>query len=407
MCFVALSASSRLTLAAEELGELQSPFADDTDGAAAAVSSCGCTFNCDRPQVWARAECLLWWTKGTYLPPLLTTGPDGASRETAGVLGQDGTEVIYGDSWTGNHLRTGARFRLGYEFSDFPGYGLEGEFLGLGSGANGEFVSPFSTGSPILARPVVDATTGQEDAQLIAYPDVAEGRLRASTSSDLYSAAALLRKHWLAGARSRWDLLGGYRYFRFRENLSVTENLTSLDPGGVIQVGTQIDVFDRFQTSNDFHGGELGVEGVFERGPWAVELLARVALGNVHQVVQINGETHVTTPGDPTAVRPGGLLALPSNIGTCSDNMFAVLPQLGANVQWKLGEHLSLTGGYTCLVLSSVVRAGEQVDRTIDPSQLSPLFGGGGQTPATRPQDPFFRTSFWAQGINLGVQVTY
>jgi hypothetical protein len=101
-------------------------------------------------------------------------------------------------------------------------------------------------------------------------------------------------------------------------------------------------------------------------------------------------------------------LALPSNSGPQSDEAFAVLPQLGANLQWQFGEHLSLTCGYTCLVLSSVVRAGEQIDRTIDPSQLSPLLtGGGGQGPATRPQDPFLHTTFWAQGVNLGVQVTY
>jgi hypothetical protein len=375
----------------------------------AGYPQCVCPTSIELPRLWVRAEYLMWWTKGTYLPPLLSTSPDGTDREAAGVLGQYGTQVVFGDAWADHGPRSGARLRFGYEFGGCREYGLEAEMLSIGAGDGTDYASPFSTGSPILARPLINAITGVEDAQLIAFPELADGQLRVGTSSDLYSAAALVRQAWLAGECAQWDLLGGYRYFRYQEGLNVEESLVSRDPGGLIPVGTQIDVWDGFRTANDFHGGEFGLEAALERGPWTLELLARVALGYVHQVVRINGETHVTTPGDPTAVRTGGLLALPSNSGTNSDDAFAVLPQIGANLQWVLSEHLSLTCGYTCLVLSSVVRAGEQIDRTIDPSQLSPLLNGGGGVPsaATRPQDPFLRHAFWAQGVNLGLQLTY
>lgn len=391
------------------IGDLKADTASVAARRPAECPECVSATSSEPPRLWVWTEYLMWWTKGTYLPPLLTTSPDGTDRDVAGVLGQDGTQVVFGDSWADNRLRSGARLRFGYELGDCREYGLEGELLGVGAGDNPDYASPFSTGSPILARPLIDAITGLEDAQLIAFPELADGQLRVWTSSDLYSAAALVRQNWLAGDLARWDLLGGYRYLRYQEILNFEENLISRDPGGLIQVGTQIDVLDRFRTANDFHGGEFGLEAALERGPWKLELLARVALGYVHQVVRINGETRVTTPGDPTVVRTGGLLALPSNSGTRADDAFAALPQIGANLQWQLGEHLSLTFGYTCLVLSSVVRAGEQIDRTIDPSQLSPLLtgGGGGQGPATRPQDPFLHTTFWAQGVNLGVQVTY
>jgi hypothetical protein len=393
---------------ASRISGLHSPPASSDACTPAEVPDCVCTMVSDRPCLRARAEYLMWWTKGTHLPPLLTTSPDGTDRDAAGVLGQDGTQLVFGDSWADNRLRSGARLRFGYEFGACREYGLEGELLGLGSGGNGNFASTFSTGSPILARPLINAVTGQEDAQLIAFPQLADGQLRVGTCSDLYSAAALLRESWLTEQHARCDLVGGYRYLHFREDLNIEENLLSRDPSGLVQVGTRIDVFDRFRAINDFHGGELGMDAAFEHGPWTLELLARVALGNVHQIVQIHGETRVTTPGDPSVVRTGGLLALPSNSGTRSDNVFAALPQLGANLHWKLGEHLSLTGGYTCLVLSSLVRAGEQIDRTIDPSQLSPLLNvGGGQGQATRPHDPFLRTTFWAQGVNLGLQLTY
>ena len=43
-----------------------------------------------------RGEYLLWWSNGNPLPPLVTTSPAGTPRPSAGVLGQPGTEIVYG-----------------------------------------------------------------------------------------------------------------------------------------------------------------------------------------------------------------------------------------------------------------------------------------------------------------------
>jgi hypothetical protein len=106
--------------------------------------------------------------------------------------------------------------------------------------------------------------------------------------------------------------------------------------------------------------------------------------------------------------RSGGLLALPSNIGTVSHDRLALLPELAVTCEWNFAPRWSLTGGYTGLLLTSAVRSGDQIDRTIDPSQLSPLLNVATGAPATtgRPHVPFRETTFWAQGLHFGVQFT-
>jgi hypothetical protein len=45
--------------------------------------------------VWFRAEALLWWSKGSVMPPLVTTSPIGTLPQDAGVLGKN-TAILLG-----------------------------------------------------------------------------------------------------------------------------------------------------------------------------------------------------------------------------------------------------------------------------------------------------------------------
>lgn len=208
-----------------------------------------------------------------------------------------------------------------------------------------------------------------------------------------------MRHNWHRDCGSRIDLLAGYRFFHFRESLLLTENLVSQDPSGPIQVGTTIDLFDRFATKNDFHGAEFGAVARIEKECWSLEVLGKVALGNVHQTVQINGITQVTTPGDPPVAQLGGLLGLPSNIGRHTDNEFAALPELGVNFRWATTENLDLTAVYTLVYLPHALRTGDQIDLAVNPSQLS----GGTLNGPARPAAPMHDDSLWAQGIHFGL----
>ena len=97
------------------------------------------------------------------------------------------------------------------------------------------------------------------------------------------------------------DFLIGYRYMRFNENLQISENVISTDPGGLIQQGTVFDVIDRFDTENDFHGADLGIAFRTWRCPWVVDAKAKLAVGGVRQQLDIRGATTVTSPSSRVA----------------------------------------------------------------------------------------------------------
>jgi len=95
-------------------------------------------------------------------------------------------------------------------------------------------------------------------------------------------------------------------------------------------------------------------------------------------------------------------------MGAISRDEFAALPQLGANLRWQVSDHLEVTCGYSWLLLTSALQTGDQIDRTVDPSQLSPLLDvPGNPAPAERPENPFRQTAFWAHGVNVGIQFSY
>src|SRR5439155_3295614 len=188
-----------------------------------------------------------------------------------------------------------------------------------------------SSGSPILSRPFIDAATGQENAELVAFPGRLAGRVTVNSYSEAYSAAGLLRQNIGAAPAARIDLIGGYRYFRYRENLSIRENLVSTNQGGLIPLGTTTDLVDRFVTGNDFHGAEFGMAGQWFWPTVSVELIAKMALGGLFRNSVISGNTVVTVPGLAPTTTAGGLLALPTNIGSRSNPGVGFLPGLNLN----------------------------------------------------------------------------
>ena len=83
----------------------------------------------------------------------------------------------------------------------------------------------------------------------------------------------------------------------------------------------------------------------------------------------------VSAPG--ATADDGGLLALLDQIGHYHKNAFAFIPELDVNAGFQLTKRLRLYVGYTLLWVSTVARAGEQIDPTINPSAF-PLHNGNG-----------------------------
>jgi hypothetical protein len=307
----------------------------------------------------------------------------------AGVLGTPGARVLFGGQRVDTDERYGGRLSVGYWLDDAHRTAFEASYFTIGDGDNSGNFTAQSTGTPILARPFINAfLNGRSDSSIVAFPNFVSGLVAVSTSSELHSASLSLRQNWYGDFNARVDLIGGYRYFRFREGLAIREDL--------LFSGVNIDRVDRFVTENDFHGVELGFVTEFEQNCWSLEFLTKIALGNVHQVVNVSGETFINN-----ALRDNsGLLALRSNIGEQSADELAILPELGINFRYQATRSLSLTLGYSLLYLSEIVRTGDQIDTTLNPTQLL----GGNLVGPNRPLPQFNATDLWAQGFGVGLQ---
>src|SRR5262249_42963212 len=156
------------------------------------------------------------------------------------------------------------------------------------------------------------------------------------------------------------------------ESLQIGENILVVPELG----GTNIDIRETFGTHNNFYGGQLGLDWEYRRGRWTFDVLGKVALGDSHEVVIINGATATTVPGEPTTVQPFGFFALPTNIGRFTRDEFAVVPEVGVKLGYQITPHIKFTVGYTFLYWSDVVRPGDQFDRVLNLSQIGgPLVG--------------------------------
>jgi hypothetical protein len=365
---------------------------------------------------WVAADYLLWTTKGVDVPPLVTTSLPGTPRELAGVLGVGTTTVLAGGDKFGDEWRSGFRVSAGAWLDQCQTCGLEASYFFL-QNATRSF-SASSSGIPILARPFTDANTTLSDAQLIAFaglggtpvselisfPGVVSGSVSTDERSTFWGADANVRNNLCCACNYRLDFLAGYRFLSLSDDLNVYEDLTSTDPTSTrVPVGTRLQVADNFSTRNQFHGGQVGLAGEFREGRFFVNGEGTIAFGQTFTTVDINGGTAITVPGTPTRVFPGGLLALPTNMGHYTSSDFAVVPQVGLNAGFQLSEHLRAHVGYTFIYWSRVARAADQIDTAINPTQLPP----GTLAGVARPAFELHTTDFWAQGINFGVELRY
>jgi hypothetical protein len=358
------------------------------------------------PPIWFEKATLLWWIKDSQYPPLVTTG----LQTSLGVLGARGTQVLFGGD-TDNEERLGGRFTLGAWLDDDRACGLETSFLFLGQRSTHFQAS--SQGSPLLARPFLNAQIGAEDAEQVAnlanpsLPSLLPltGRVSISSMSRLWGLEAnALRAACCDEDEDCWRLvfLGGVRYLRLDEGLVMSEDL--LVPLQAAEAaGTAFHLQDDFSTRNHFYGGQLGARSELRLDHWSLDLLAKVALGVSQESVLIKGATQIASPGAPVQDYNGALLALPTNIGGHTRDRFAVIPECGATVGYQVTAHIRATLGYTFLYWSDVARPGNEINRAVNPTQLAP---GRLQGPV-QPAFQFVATDFWAMGLNFGLDFEF
>ncbi len=373
-----------------------------TSGACVADSeSCG-TALCGSGLGWFSAESLLWFSKKPYAPPLVNTNDFGVFPDN----GVAGTQTVYGG---GN----------GIDFGLIPGFRISGGFylddcqkLGIGGRGYG-ILSKKSTyarasdgsgnpNNPSIGLPFYNLFLNQEDSYLVAYqdnlgPDTA-GVVRARSDLDMYGADGSLYMLLSRSEGHRMDLLGGYTFNILRNSIGVESVTNSFRLPSTGNVTTTSDLFS---TENVFHGGHLGVQSSVVRSRISFSTLLKVAFGNMRQSGAVSGFSTVTDAQSNTAVLGAGILTQPSNIGTYSRDTFGFIPELGIKLGVCARENVQLTVGYTMMMWSGVALAGDQIDNAVDPTQLVLINAG------TRPTPLFKESTFWMQGVDLGMNILF
>jgi hypothetical protein len=372
-------------------------------------------------RTWVDGEYLLWWLQPAAIPqPLLTTGPlTNPTSLGSGVLGNSTTQVLAGDSRSNTGPYNGFHIGAGWiNCSDT--FGVSGDFFYLAQHATTFSFSSDDTGNPLLARPVIDARTGNETVLFVAAPNAFSGKIDISSTTSLLGADGnLLFPCWQPCCddcvRTYFTPLAGFRYLNLRDGLAISQtsnvlgNGVSFFGGQPITAGSSLSITDNLQTINQFFGGQVGARAGISWWRLTLNGDAKIALGGVRQQSIFNG---FTTAVDPTLnlnqTMPGGLYALNTNIGSHVRDVFAVLPQGNLSLSVEITAQVRLTLGYSILYVSDVARPGNLIDRSINRTQLPSSQAFNPAVPG--PQAPgaiFTGTDFWAQGLNFGISLRF
>ena len=368
-------------------------------------------------RLWFSTEYLIWATTGQAIPPLITSSPlVPITNAGIGVLGQPTTSTLFGGTSFDGPMRSGARLTAGFWFTPQEDRGIEASWFGLAI-TKKSFDLSTTGGNPYLARPYIDAITGQPAAVVIPEPGLQPGptgqptptlldqTADAALRSQFGSVNVLYRYNTTKGEdfhRRYWA--GGFRYLMLEDQLAV--NLSSSVSTGATSFDTYI-ASDSFRTLNQFYGGEFGMIEKWWRDRWSLQVLGKVALGATTVSTRINGvttETATTNAGTTTTgTFPGGVLAQPTNPGN-EQSLFAAAGEFGVTADYAIWSQFRLSVGYSLIYWTTVGRVTDQIDPSVNPQQ----FGGGAIT--SGPSEPSFNlwtTGFLAQGVNVGLEYQF
>jgi hypothetical protein len=377
---------------------------------------------------WFGANYLLWRVKSGHLNvPLLTTG----GLANAGIQNAPDTVILFGDQTLRYGTYSGVHFDAGFWFNDQHTWGVDAGGFDLFPRTLTSSFSSDAGGSPVLTRPVFDVsqTPPLPTPFPVSFPGAFSGNITFSTSSHLWGMETNLVRNLAETPHFRADLIAGFRYLDLVEDLDIVQNTTELaggliffnvppgaartDPNFVadfgLPVGSSVAIVDRFEARNQVYAGQIGGRLEYRQDWFSAHLVGKTAFGPDHETLNVSGLTTAEVPGRSPSSVAGGLLALPgTNAGRYVQNWFVIVPEIEAGVGVQLGRHFLLTAGYDFLYINNVVRAGAGVDNNVNSSFVptSAFFHSPSGTIA--PLAHFDRKDvFWAQGLNVGLEVRY
>ena len=339
------------------------------------------------------AEALFAWFKSSPTPvPIITDS----------YVDAPGVNVFLGGGSVDTHPNAGFKLTGAYRIDSRLGVELSGFYIPTRRTSS----SVSSTGEPgsiDLLLPFFDVTINQENVTEISFWPEYRGSAQATLSNNL--GGGELNATWAMPPSDGWrvDLLGGVRFLQLRESYTITTS-SPYNPPNPVDIWNTTDAFD---ARNRFLGVQVGARAAYDQGPWVGSVSGKLALGSMQQRVSVNGylETNDYNNYGATQTFSGGYFALPTNSGDHSRNTFAVVPEIGLNVGYRLTPQATVFVGYSFLYMSSVARPGEQIDRNINPTQTASYGNDPPVTPVgpAQPTFSFHTTDFWAQTLSIGL----
>ncbi len=326
------------------------------------------------------------FTVGMWLDPEQNLGIEGTgffiTRRTAGFQSGTGNTT----DQTVIALGTSSEF-----FLTTPTVGGSTS-INLGSGTSG-------TGAPTLFQTFTIAAVRQ-----------ATSNVQGSGSTGMWGAE--LNARCTSPSLGAVSGLFGFRYLNFHEDLTLTDSFQLFQPQQfpdasnttTLPTNFSYTTADTIRTSNQFYGGQIGVDLDMYVGKFTIDLVAKAALGVMHETVNVFGVNSNSQTGG--VVMPGGLLSSAADQGNHTQDKIAFVPEINVKLGYLILPYLRFYVGYDCLYLSSVVRPGEQTGLSTSTIQAN-VGGTNSQISVNQPGFRFKANDLVVNGINFGMEFRY
>jgi hypothetical protein len=375
------------------------------------------------PHAWVSADYMRWFLRRQTLPiPLITTG-DPTMTTNPGALGQPGTQILFGGALP-ERSYNGYQAAVGTWLDESQCWGFEASGFWLPKNTSTALTAADTgAGIPALYIPVFRTDLNQEGRVVVAdpvSPAFPPGPVTGVVALPVTTQFWGLELNGIAGSLckgscARLDLLVGVRYLDLRESMELDVTSSALNQAVTAQL------FDRFSTSNRFYGGQVGAHGSVAWSILELDVTGKVAVGCTHESSVINGATTLigagatVPPGAAAIFGPGinvpagpgtfagGIFSTPANIRRLANDVLSAVPQVQAKVGVRVLDSVKVFAAYDFLYMSDVVRPASQVNRNVNFTELlgGPNLGPPGSTPGLT------TSTFWAQGITLGMEISF
>jgi hypothetical protein len=341
----------------------------------------------------------LWFLQTQSVPSLAERIPNSAIG-TGGVVAANARERLFPET---QNLRMGAinGYRLNAGIRLTPEAAIDGNFFWLENKTISDtFAESGAAGTSGLARVYTQAGTNSTIHLDTALPGQYGGSIALNAASQFWGYDGNLRWDTYRLFSDRTEALLGYRYFELEESLSIVDRSN-------FNNGSTSIVEDHFATRNKFYGGQIGAHSRFYGPKWSLDFIGKFAIGGVRQSVDIAGSNSFILANGTVNREEAGLFARSPNIGSFSRNKFAVAAESTVMLGYNVTDNIRLQVGYNSIWMSSVVRAGEMINPTVNDSRVRFVANPA----ASNADEPAFRwnraSDFYAQGLIVGATIGY